>query len=142
MLLRGCKKALGLPSLRCPVHCSNLLFQGIAGPFEEFFVQPRTMLQFFQNVNYAHITCLPAMSQGGGTHLCAPVETRWASVVDCLQSSLKNRLSVEDALLTSRRENLSSSAFSSRRLSVLLCGGRRSKDFTNRLFGFVISFFL
>ena len=59
---------------------------------------------FFRKCHYPNALYRVGVEAGRGTMLVAPVETRWGSKVDLLQSLLHNRELVENTLGQLRRE--------------------------------------
>ena len=56
----------------------------------------RNVAEFFHKVHYAHGLYAQEMVKTGGSFPRVPGNTRWGSCVDCLQSVLDNRITIEN----------------------------------------------
>ena len=105
----------------CLAHLAQLLTKDICEIWANIFTQvwtasthdvspPPLPLQacsietLFRTSHYARGAYLEEMGRQQGQLLRQPVETRWGSKVDCLQSVIANRVTIENTLSRLRRE--------------------------------------
>ena len=86
------------------LFCSHphLLLKDLAGLFDRQFQQMREVEQFFPNRHDPRVMYDNILKEINGTRLIEPVDTRWGSQVEMLQSLLQNRRVIENALLKLR----------------------------------------
>ena len=82
---------------------------GVDGTHPKLFLPPLPLQAcsietLFRTSNYARGAYLEEMGRQQGQLLRQPVETRWGSKVDCLQSVIANRITIENTLSRLRRE--------------------------------------
>ena len=92
----------GLLQANCFAHTLNLLLKDLAGLFDGQFQQMREVEQFFRNRHDPRVMYDNVLKEINGTRLIEPVDTRWGSQVEMLQSLLQNRRVIENAVLKLR----------------------------------------
>ena len=118
---------LGEPELLQPFRCihiprfprfprfsslGNLLLNDVLRIWEQQVARAEQLSEFFRKVHYAHGLYMLETQKNGGTALLGVSRTRWAGVVDVLQSVVDNRQSIENTLGQLRRERSKSKSVS------------------------------